>query len=380
MTEDSRSTFIPLARPAIDDATVERVAAVLRSGWLTTGEQAKAFESALAARFGGRPVRVLNSGSAALELALRIAGVGPGDEVITTPLTWAGTANAILTVGATPVFADVDPQSRNIAPAAIRAVMTPRTRVLLPVDLAGLPADRDALYAIAAEGRLRVVEDAAQSLGANWRGREIGCGGDLVCFSFQANKNLTTGEGGCLVLDTAAEAVLCERLRLQGVVRRDDGEYDVEVLGGKFNLTDIAAAIGLGQLAALAAANAARRALANHYFACLDPALGCEPPAPDTGESNWHMFQILLPLSRLRASRGEIIARLHARGIGTGVHYPALHLTTLYRRLGYREGRFPVAEDIARRTLTLPLYPALGRAGVERVCETLGAVLREVRR
>ncbi|MDE1949828.1 MAG: DegT/DnrJ/EryC1/StrS aminotransferase family protein [Burkholderiales bacterium] len=366
--------FLPFTRPSIDEATIAAVGEVLRSGWITTGPRCREFEAALSARFGGRPVRLASSATALLEMALRVAGVGPGDEVITTPLSWVATANVVLAVGATPVFVDVDPATRNIDLDRIEAAITPRTQAIIPVDLAGLPVDRDRLYEIARRQRLRVVEDAAQAMGARWGGREIGSFGDLVSFSFHANKNLTTSEGGCLVLNDETEARLLEKLRLQGVTRFADGGMDVDVLGGKANLTDVAAAIGLGQLPQLDAFNRRRAELARRYFERLDPALGLALPPADFEHSNWHMFQPLLPAAG--PARPAFIEAMRAQGIGVGVHYPALHLFTLYRARGHHEGEFPQAEDIGRRIVTLPLFPAMADADVDRVCAALQRVLR----
>jgi len=365
--------FLPFTRPSIDEQTIAAVGDVLRSGWITTGPRCRELEAALSARYGGRPVRVVTSATAALELALRVAGIGAGDEVITTPLSWVATANVVLEVGATPIFVDVDPATRNIDLERAAAAVTPRTRALIPVDLAGLPVDRDRLGALAAQHRLRVVEDAAQSMGANWRGREIGSFGDLVSFSFHPNKNMTTIEGGCLVMNDEHEARLFEKLRLQGVTRHADGGMDVDVLGGKCNLTDVAAAVGLGQLRRLDEFNARRRALARLYFERLPRTLGFELPPADFERSNWHMFQPLLPPG---ADRGRFIEAMRAEGIGIGVHYPAMHLFTLYRARGHRAGEFPHAEDIGRRTVTLPLFPAMADADVERVCAALARVMR----
>ena len=369
--------FLPFTRPSIDEATIAAVADVLRSGWITSGPKVQAFEAALSQYCGGRPVRAFNSGTATLEVALRLAGVGPGDEVITTPLTWVATANVILEVGATPVFVDVDPHTRNIDLDRLEAAITPATRAIIPGDLAGLPVDRDRLYAIAGRHGLRVVEDAAQSLGASWNGRRIGASfgnyGDFVSFSFHANKNLTTSEGGALVLPADIDVALCERWRLQGVQRFPDGGIEVDVPGGKWNLTDIAAAIGLGQLPHLEAFTARRRALARRYFERLDPALGLELPPADFDNSNWHMFQPLLPPG---SDRGAFLAAMKAQGIGVGVHYPALHLFDLYRRRGFAPGNFPHAEDIGRRTVTLPLFPAMVDGDVDRVCAALTVALK----
>ncbi len=359
--------FLPFTRPSIDEATIAGVAEVLRSGWLAGGPQVKAFEAALSRQCANRPVRSFTSGTITLEVALRLAGIGPAHEVITTPLSWVATANVILEVGARPVFVDVDPKTRNIDLAKMEGALTPATRALLPVDLAGLPVDRDRLYEIAARHKLRVVEDAAQSFGASWRGKRIGSFGDLVSFSFHPNKNVTTGEGGALVLpDDPSVVALCEKLRFQGVTRSGEDGMEVDVLGGKANLSDIAARIGLGQLEHLEEFTARRRALARLYFERWDRALGCDLPPADFENSNWHMFQVVLPQP---ASRPRFIARMREAGIGIGVHYPAMHLFALYRGLGWREGQFPHAERIGRSIVTLPLFPAMSDDDVSRVCD-----------
>jgi len=370
-------SFLPFTRPSIDEDTIAGVAEVLRSGWITSGPKVKEFEAALSAFCGGRPVRALNSGTAALEIGLRLAGIGPGDEVITTPLTWVATSNVVLQLGARPVFVDVDPATRNIDLSRVEAAITPRTRAILPVYLAGLPVDLDRLYAIAARHRLRVVEDACQAFGSTWKGTRVGARGDLIAFSFHANKNLTTAEGGAIVLPGEGDIALAEKLRLQGVTRTGEDGMDVDVAGGKFNLTDVAARIGLGQLPRLAEFTDKRRALARHYFACFDRGLGCELPPADFENSNWHMFQVVLPA---RVKRADFISRMRERGIGIGVHYPALHLFTLYRSLGWREGQYPHAERIGAGIATLPLFPAMSKADVERVCEAAKRVLSEERR
>ena len=369
--------YLPFTRPTIDEATISGVADVLRYGWITSGPQVKAFEARLSAYFGGRPVRSVNSGTGTLELALAVAGVGSGDEVITTPLSWVATANVVLRAGARPVFVDIDPATRNIDLSLVKAAVTAKTKAIIPVDLAGLPVDRDQLYAIAKKYSLRIIEDAAQSMGASWKGRRIGSFGDLVSFSFHANKNMTTTEGGCLVINDEREAELVTQLRLQGVVRSPDGEQDVEVAGGKYNMTDVAARIGLGQIELLDAFNTKRRELARHYFATFDRELGCGLPPEDFENSNWHMFQITLPLSRMNISRGAFIKAMHDAGIGTGVHYPAMHLFTLYRNLGWKKGDFPHAEAAGASILTLPLFPAMSLADVERVCDTCARILRQ---
>ena len=364
--------FLPVTRPSIDEETIAGVVAVLRSGWITSGPQVKAFEARLSELCGGRPVRAMSSATGALEIALALANVQPGDEVITTPMSWVATANVIVRHGARPVFVDVDPVSRNIDLERIEGAITSRTRALLPVDFAGLPVDRDRLYEIAGKHGLRVIEDAAQSFGSNWRGRPIGTIGDLVAISFHANKNVTTAEGGCLVCAEGDELRRCELLRLQGVERFPDGDIEVTEYGGKHNLTDIAARIGLGQLQRLAEFTAARRVLARRYFDTFDRGLGCVLPTADFEQSNWHMFQVLLPDG---VERGRFIAGMAERGIGIGVHYPAIHRFAAFRKLGYGDGDFPVAERIGRSIVTLPLFPAMDPGDVDRVCAAVTAVL-----
>jgi len=367
-------TFLPFTRPSIDEATIAGVAEVLRSGWITSGPRVKEFEAQLSKLCGGRPVRSLNSGTAALEIGLRLAGVGPGDEVITTPLSWVATSNVVLELGARPVFVDVDPATRNIDLDRIEPAITKKTKAILPVYLAGLPVDLDRLYAIAGRHDLRVVEDAAQAFGSGWKGTRIGARGDLIAFSFHANKNITTAEGGAIVLPGESDIALAEKLRLQGVTRSGDDGMDVDIVGGKFNLTDVAARIGLGQLPRLAEFTDKRRALARHYFECFDRGLKCELPVADFDNCNWHMFQVVLPP---RIARGDFIAGMRERAIGIGVHYPAIHLFSLYRSLGWGEGKFPHAERIGKGIVTLPLFPAMERADVERVCEAVSRALRE---
>ncbi len=369
--------FLPFTKPTIDEATIAAVADVLRSGWLTSGPKVQAFEAKLSEYFGGRPVRTFNSGTCTMEIALRVAGIGMGDEVITTPNSWVATANVIIETGAMPVFADIDPATRNIDLDKVEAAITPRTKAIIPVHMAGLPIDMDRLYEIARKYNLRIVEDAAQAIGSTWKGKRIGAFGDLVSFSFQVNKNITTSEGGCLVLNNAEEARLAEKYRLQGVTRSGLDGIDVDVLGGKFNMTDIAAAIGLGQFAHLEEFNDKRRQLAQHYFACFGTAFeaqyGAQLPLANFENANWHMFQIMLPD---RIKRADFMAKMIEKNIGIGYHYAAIHLFTLYRERGFKEGMFPVAEHVGRQIVTLPLFPTMTNSDVERVVDAVKSVLQ----
>jgi dTDP-4-amino-4,6-dideoxygalactose transaminase len=375
---------LPFARPTLDDATLADVAAVLRSGWITSGPKVKAFEAALAATVGGRPVRVVSSATAALEIAQRLAGIGPGDEVITPAMTFFAAPNMIVKVGATPVFVDVEPGTRNLDLAATAARIGPRTKAIMPTHFGGLPCDMEALYALAAEHKLRVIEDAALAIGSSWRGRPIGSFGDICIFSFHPNKNITAIEGGALVVNNEREAQAIDVLRFHGITRLADGTRDVAVAGGKFNLPDVNAAIGLRQLAQLPAFNAKRRALVARYFARFRTDPPCELPHPgyagDEAGHSWNMFAPLLPLPALTLSRKAFRDALEARGIGTGVSYEAAHLATAFRRFGYHRGDLPHTERIADTTVTLPLFPTMTDADVDRVCTACAEVLAAHRR
>jgi len=316
-----------------------------------------------------------------MEIALRIAGIGPGDEVITTPISWVATANVIIEVGATPVFADIDPVTRNIDLDKLEQAITPRTKAIIPVFLSGLPVDMDRLYAIARAHHLRVIEDAAQAFGSTWHGKRIGAIGDIVSFSFHANKNLTTIEGGALVLNNEDEAVLAQKYRLQGITRTGFDGMDCDVLGGKYNLTDVAARVGLGQLPHIERFTAQRRALARAYFAAFDGGsavkLGLGLPVAEFENGNWHMFLVTLPLERLTISRAEFMAQMKERGIGTGIHYPAIHLFTLYRARGFKEGMFPHAERYGASTVTLPLFTQMTEGDVRRVADAVNQICEQ---
>ncbi len=370
--------ILPFTRPDIDEDTIAGVVEVLRSGWITTGPWCARFEQALSEYFGGRPVLAYSSGTVTMEIALKLLGVGPGDEVITTPLSWVATSNVILAVGATPVFVDIDPTTRNIDANRIEAAITARTRAILPVHLAGLPADLDAIYDIAARHGLRVIEDAAQAIGSLWKHQRIGSFGDFASFSFHPNKNITSIEGGCLVLPADADVDLARRLRLQGVQRSGFDGMEVDVVGGKSNLTDVAARVGWGQLQHIERFNARRRDLAQRYFAAFDAlgveARGVQLPPRDFIQSNWHMFQIVPPP---QVQRAALMQALKDRGITTGVHYPPIHLFSLYRKRGFQPGDFPHAETVGTSILTLPLFPGMQDSDVTRVTDAFDAVLRQ---
>lgn len=370
--------MLPFTRPMVDEETIQGVADVLRSGWLASGPQVAEFEAALSRYLGGRPIRTQTSATASLEMALLACGVGAGHEVITPAMSFVATANVIVRVGARPVFVDVGLDSRNIDFDQAEAAITPRTRAIMPVHFSGLPVDMDRLYAIAERHNLRVVEDAAHAIGSAWKGRRIGSFGDLVCFSFHPNKNMTTIEGGAVSGGSAQEVKALELYRWHGQLKTPAG-VDTVLAGGKANLSDVAARVGLGQLARLEEFNAKRRRIAGRYYELWSD----NPPVrlPERGDEghSWHIFAPLLPLPKLKITRPQFIEAMAQRGVGVGIHYPAIHLFTAYRALGYRDGQFPNAERIGRETVTLPLFPGMESSDVDRVVAAVDEIIAGAR-
>ena len=371
------SNYLPFTRPTLDDETIAGVADVLRSGWITSGPMVEKFEKGLTEYLGGkRYLRSYLHATGALEEALVMAGIGPGDEVIVPAMTFAASANVVLRVGAKPVLVDVDLKSRSILMDQAAAAVTPRTRAIMPVHLNGLAVDLDAVYALAKKHGLRVIEDAAQAIGTEYTGKRIGSFGDIVVFSFHANKNLTTIEGGAVSVATPEEAKRLEVLRFHGITKFPDGTMDVTEAASKHNMTDVAARVGIGQLARLDEFNAKRRALAHRYLELLgDEELAVVPAKGDAGHS-WHMFTPLPHYKKYSLDRTTLKQRMHERGIGLGIHYQALNQFSLYQDMGYREGQFPNAERIGSETLTFPLFPTMQMSDVDRVCEALRACLK----
>ena len=373
--------YLKFAGPLLDEATVAGVDDVLRSGHLASGPWVRRFEDSLSEFCGDRPVRALTSATAAVEVALQIADIGPGDEVITCAQSFFTVLNMIVKVGATPVFVDCDLVTRNLDLDAVEAAITPRTRAIMPTHWPGSLPDLDRLYALARARKLRVIEDAALVMGSRWKGRNVGAIGDLVTFSFHPNKNITSIEGGALVVNDAAEAARVESLRFHGIVYLPDRTRDVAFPGGKFNLPDVNARIGHAQLLQLPAFLETRRTLAERYFERFATDPGCMlPPRPQPGDGqSWNMWSVLLPLKQLAIDRRQFRDALEARGIGTGVSYEALHLSTLGRRHGGREGQFPNTERISRETVTLPLHAAMTVSDVDRVAAAAAEVIAAAR-
>jgi len=373
------SNWLPFTRPTIDEETIAQVVSVLRSGWVTSGPKVLELEMLLSGYLRGRTVRAVSHATAAMEIALEACGIGAGHEVILPALTFVATANVIVRRGAHPVFVDVDLDTRNLDLDQVEASIGPRTRAIMPVHFAGLPVDMHRLNSIARRHDLRVIEDAAHAIGSSWEGRPIGSFGDITCFSFHANKNITTIEGGAICGGSPEEIERFERLRFHGLRKNAPDEFEVDVAASKANLTDVNAAIGVAQLARLTEFNAARRNLVERYFAHWEQRAPVRLPARGPAGHSWHLFAPLLPLSE-GVSRPTFIKAMEAKAIAVGVHYPAVHLFKAYRALGYRDGQFPNAERIGRETVTLPLFPAMSAADVDRVVEATALSITEARR
>ncbi|MBJ7309009.1 DegT/DnrJ/EryC1/StrS family aminotransferase [Rugamonas sp. CCM 8940] len=363
------------AQPVLDAQTIEDVSAVLQSNWIATGPKVAALEAALSARFGGRPTRLLTSATGAMEVALRVCGIGAGDEVITSAQSFFSTMNMIVKVGARPVFVDCVLPSRAIDLAQVEAAITPRSKAIMPTHFPGSLVDMDALYALARRHGLRVIEDAALVQGSCWGGRAVGGFGDIATFSFHPNKNMTTIEGGAIVLASEDEAKLVDIERFHGIARLPDGTRDVVAACGKFNMSDVSAAIGLRQLAQLDGFLATRAALVECYFERFPAIAGAMLPPWGMAGQSWNMFCVMLPFETMALDRKQFRDALQRRGIATGMSYEALHTTTLGLGLGYAEGDFPNAERVGRQTVTLPLHAAMTVADVDRVCAAVAEIV-----
>lgn len=377
--------MLPYARPTITEAEIQEVEDCLRSGWLSTGPRTQRFEEALASFTGAEFCVATNTGTAALHLAVLASGVKPGDEVVTTPMTWVATANVVLHSGARPVFVDVEEGTLNLDPRKLEAAITDKTKAVLPVHYAGLPCDEDALLEVCRAHGLALVEDAAHALGASYKRRPIGSIGDVTMFSFHPAKNLTTGEGGALVSNDPELAAHARRLRYHGIDMspesrfggRGPAAYDVVEAGFKYNISDLQSAIGLHQLAKLDERNHRRGELARMYreqlatVAHVD-ALG---DAPYEHEHAWHMMVIRAETDALTADRDGLIQALRDREVGAGVHFVPLHLQTLYREAA-READLPVATRAHGEILTLPLFPDMRDEDVTFVVDVLRDVIR----
>jgi perosamine synthetase len=379
-----RASFLPYGRQSVEEADIQAVVDVLRSDWLTTGPKVAEFEEAFAARAGAAHAVSFSSGTAALHAAAFAAGLKSGDEAITTPMTFAATANCVLYQGATPVFADVSRDTLNLDPEEVEKKISPKTRAIFPVDYAGHPAELTPILEIARERGLIVIEDACHALGAEYAGRRVGGIADMTVFSFHPVKHITTGEGGMVVTNNPQFAETLRRFRNHGISsdarqRQSAGQwhYEMVLLGFNYRLPDIVCALGIQQLKRLDANLARRREIAALYTAAFREIPGVIPP-PVRPEANpaWHLYPIRLDLEKLTVDRAQIFRALRAENIGVNVHYIPVHYHPYYRdRFGYKGGEFPVAEDAYQRLISLPMFHSMSDGDAEDVICAVRKVL-----
>lgn len=384
-----RNTLLPYGHHSIEESDIQAVVETLRSDWLTTGPKVAEFEEAIAAWVGAKYAVSFSSGTAALHAAAFATGLQAGDEAITSPLTFAATANCVLYQDATPVFADVSSDTLNLDPQAAAARITSRTRAILPVDYAGHPADLDAILKLAQQHGLVVIEDACHALGAEYRKRRVGSLSHMTVFSFHPVKHLTTGEGGMVTTDNPGFAETLRRFRNHGISsdarqRQNLGQwhYEMVLLGFNYRLTDIACALGLEQLKRLDANLARRRQIAARYSTAFREVPGVlSPQVRSDANPAWHLYPIRLDLKQLSAGRAEVFRALRAENIGVNVHYIPVHRHPYYRdRFGYRGGEYAVAEDAYERLISLPMFHGMSDADVEDVLHAVTKVIRHFSR
>jgi perosamine synthetase len=365
---------VPLSAPYLDEREEQAVVEVLRSGRLSLGPRIDEFEERFAERVGAPYAAAVSSGTAGLHLLCRAAGLGPGDEAITTPLSFAASANCFIYEGALPVFADIDPDTLNLDPAAVEAAITPNTRAVVAVDIFGYPCELDPLRDVCERHGLTLIQDACEALGAVYRGLPVGSHGPSAVFAFYPNKQITTGEGGVVSTHDEQEWRLLKSLRNQG--RADEGGWlEHARLGYNYRLDDVRAAIGLVQLEKLDAILELREAVAERYARLLSDVAGVQTPFLDDAEHRRSWFVYVVKLVR-GIDRERVIGELEREGIGTARYLPCIHLQQYMReRYGFAEGLCPVAEDVSRRTLALPFHTGLAEEDQERVVEVLAAAI-----
>jgi perosamine synthetase len=384
-----RSSFLPFALPDCDDSEIDEVTKVIRSGWVTTGPVAKQFEKDFAAFVGAKHAIAVNSGTAAMHLSLEAAGLKAGDEVITSPYTFAATAEVVRYFNAKPVLVDIDPVTLNINPGLIQVAITERTRAILPVHISGQPADMNPIREIARRHKLCVVEDAAHAFPARYKGRMVGSEGDMTCFSFYATKTITTAEGGMITTNNDAWAERCRVMSLHGIShdawKRYTAEgnwyYEIVAPGYKYNLTDVAAAMGVAQLRKAARMLERRAEIARRYTEAFRHLPALETPTVLPGnQSAWQLYILRLNTDRLAIDRAKFIDELKARNIGASVHFIPLHLHPYYRETyGYRPEDFPLAYREYRRALSLPIYSKMSDQDVNDVIEAVREIVAQAR-
>ncbi len=382
-----RERMLPYGRHEVDEADIQAVVEVLRGDWLTNGPTVRRFEEAFAERVGAGFAVALSSGTAALHAAAHVAGIQPGDEVITSPLTFLASANCLLYCGATPVFADIDPDTLNLDPRSIEEKLSPRTKAILPIHFAGLPCAMDRIHAVARSRNLTVIEDAAHALGAAIGGRPVGGLSEFTTFSFHPVKHITTGEGGMVTTNDADLAERLRRFRNHGIereVRQRQATWrqDMVTFGVNYRLTDLQSALGLSQLRRLDASLKRREEIAARYHAAFAamPEVMLAPTQLGNRHA-WHIYPLRLDRDRLREDRETIFQALRAENIGVMVHSLPVHLHPYYQeRFGTRRGMCPAAEAAADQLLTLPLFPRMTDGDAADVIAAVGKVIQWARR
>jgi dTDP-4-amino-4,6-dideoxygalactose transaminase len=383
-----RSTFLPFARPALGEEEIAEVVDTLRSGWITTGPKVERFTAAFAEYVGGRYAVPVSSATAGLHVALLALGVGPGDEVITTPMTFVATLNTIVHCGAVPVLVDIDAATLNIRVEEIAGKITSKTKAIVPVHYVGQPVDLDPILELAASRGIAVLEDAAHAVGSEYKGRKIGSFPTTSVFSFHPNKNITTGEGGMVVTDDEEVFEKASLLKFHGMdreawkrfARSGSPRYDVAVPGYKYNMMDIQAALGLHQLPRLDGFIAQRSRLASRYDEKLTgtPGLILPQRVAYPVRHAWHLYAPLVDVDRLTITRDRFMEELKKRNIGTGLHYSAAHEFSYYAsRFGWKPEDYPEAHFVSERIVSLPFFPELSEEDQEDAVEAVRAVLRE---
>jgi dTDP-4-amino-4,6-dideoxygalactose transaminase len=383
-----RSAFLPFARPALGEEEIAEVVDTLKSGWITTGPKVERFTAAFADYVGGRYAVPVSSATAGLHVALLALGVGPGDEVVTTPMTFVATLNTIVHCGAVPVLADIDAATLNVRVEEIERKITKKTRVILPVHFVGQPADLDPILELAAARGLAVLEDAAHAVGAEYKGRRIGSFPTTSVFSFHPNKNMTTGEGGMIVTEDEEVYEKASLLKFHGMdkeswkrfAKAGSPRYDVAVPGYKYNMMDIQAALGLHQLPRLPGFLAERERLAGRYEELLRGVTGLILPqrVPYPIRHAWHLYTPLVDVDRLKISRDRFMEELKARNIGTGLHYTAAHEFSYYAsRFGWKPEDYPEAHFVSERIVSLPFFPGLMEADQRDVADAIRSLVAE---
>ncbi len=383
-----RKTFLPYGHQSIDEADIQAVVDTLRSDWLTTGPKVAEFEEAFAARTGARCAVSFSSGTAALHAAAFTAGLETGDEAITSPFTFVATANCVLYQNAVPVFADVSPDTLNLDPDLAADRVTLRTRVILPVDYAGHPADLIPILELAERHGLVVIEDASHALGAGYKGRPVGSVAHMTVFSFHPVKHITTGEGGMVTTDNPEFAETLRRFRNHGISsdareRQSAGQwhYEMVLLGFNYRLTDIACALGIQQLRKLDSNLARRRQIGGRYAAAFREIPEVILPAVREGVNPaWHLYPVRLDREKLKAGRGQVFQALRAENVGVNVHYIPVHRHPYYvERFGFRGGEYPVAEDAYERLISLPMFHGMTDEDVDDVIRAVDKVVSHFR-